>query len=170
MMQSIYCGGSFDFDYLGEDYEKKAAADWRAIMLGGVDKLLHNGGVLRLSDTLSYVGPYYFESDGMIDREIVDTEMKQIEGCTCAVFLLDGGCCPGTVAEMVYAATMNKRLRIYYVRDESETESELRSACWYPIIHCQKINSEIEAVACKDAADAREKALDFVNSLKAGHD
>ena len=154
VMESIYCGGRFDFDYLDKDYREKAAADWRAVLPGGVDRLLQNAGRLRLSDQLTYVGPFYFESDGMIDRDIVGAEMRQVESCTCVVFLLDGVNCPGTVAEMVYAASLQKKIRVFYVKDENETESSLRSACWYPIILCQKICADTEAVACRDAADA----------------
>ena len=122
-MEYIYCGGRFDFDYLQDGYEQKAAEDYRTVLLGDVDKLLKNSGIVHLSDRLSYVGPYYFETDGMVDREIVETEKGQIDLCTLAVFLLDDAACPGTVAEMVYAASHGKKMQVFYIRDETETES-----------------------------------------------
>ena len=162
-MKYLYCGGRFNFDYLKDGYEKKAAEDYRALLLGDADKLLKNAGVVRLSDRFSYVGPYYFETDGMLDREIVETEKDQIERCTLAVFLLDGAVCPGTVAEMVYAASLGKQLKILYIRDHGETESTLSSPCWYPMILCQMMDpSRVELIPCTDPLEARGIILDLI--------
>ena len=156
-MEYLYCGGRFDFDYLKDGYKKRAAEDYRVLLLGDADKLLKNAGVVRLSDRFSYVGPYYFETDGMLDREIVQTEKDQIERCTLAVFLLDGSACPGTVAEMVYAASLGKKLKILYIRDPGETESTLSSSCWYPMILCKMLDpSCVELISCADPSEARE--------------
>ena len=76
-MEYVYCGGRFDFDYLDADFEKKAEEDYRAILLNDVSKLLRNSGTVILSSRMAYIGPYYFESDGMLDQDIVETE-KQI--------------------------------------------------------------------------------------------
>ena len=73
-MEYVYCGGRFDFDYLDADFEKKAEEDYRAILLNDVSKLLRNSGTVILSSRMAYIGPYYFESDGMLDRDIVETE------------------------------------------------------------------------------------------------
>ena len=39
-MDYLYCGGRFDFDYRDAYFEKKAAKDYRAILLNDVNKLL----------------------------------------------------------------------------------------------------------------------------------
>ena len=165
-MESLFCGGKFCFDYQHDGYEKDAAADYRAILLQDVDKLLRLSPQVRLSENLSYVGPYYFESDGMVDEEIVQTEMEQIARCSAAVFLLEDGSCPGTVAEMLYAASLHKRMIVFYVRNEEETESSLRSACWYPILLCKQLNGgAVDVVACRDAAEAQQKLLCRVREM-----
>ena len=165
-MEYVYCGGRFDFDYLKDGYEQKAAEDYRAALLGDVQTLLKNSGVVRLSDRLAYVGPYYFETDGMLDREIVETEKGQIERCTLAVFLLDDVACPGTVAEMVYAVSLGKRIRVFYIRDDGETESALRSPCWYPMILCQQIRPDfVELFPCIDYLEARATIDSFLRDL-----
>ena len=120
-MEYIYCGGRFDFDYRQGGFEKKAAEDYRAILLKDVNKLLNPADTVVLSDNLAYIGPYYFETEGMLDLDIIETEKRQIERCTVAVFLLDCAPCPGTIAEMVYAASLHKRIKIFYVKDENET-------------------------------------------------
>ena len=124
-MNYLFCGGRFHFDYLKEGYLSQAEDDYRVSFLGDVRKLLRGNGAVRLSEYLTYVGPFYFESDGMIDKEIVKKEMRQIQRCTHAIFLLEDGCCPGTVAEIIYAATHQKRISIFYIRDEKEIYSDV---------------------------------------------
>ena len=53
-MEYIYCGGRFDFDYRQIGYEKKAAEDYRAILLKDVNKLLNPADTVVLSDNLVY--------------------------------------------------------------------------------------------------------------------
>ena len=69
-MEYLYSGGRFDFDYRDADFEEKAARDYRAILLNDVNKLLSNSDTVILSGHLAYIGPYYFETDGMLDRDI----------------------------------------------------------------------------------------------------
>ena len=162
----IYCGGRFHFDYLEPDFMEKASADYRSVLLGNTDALLHGSGVTAISADLSYIGPYYFETDGMLDRDIVETEMRMIENCTHAFFLLEDARCPGTVSEMVYAAALGKKITVVYVRNEHETESALRTACWYPIIHCGLIGgSAVCAIPCPDYSQAEKTILERIRSL-----
>lgn len=162
-MEYLYCGGRFDFDYRDADFEKKAAKDYRAILLNDVNKLLNNQDTVVLSSRLTYIGPYYFETDGMLDQDIVETEKRQIERCTIAVFLLDYSPCPGTIAEMVYAASLQKRVYIYYVKNQKETESALHSPFWYPMILCSKIDTaEVEIVVCESYSEASDKVLKMI--------
>ena len=162
----IYCGGQFRFDYLEPDFMEKASVDYRSRLLGSTDALLRGSGVIGISKNLSYIGPYYFETDGMLDRDIVGTEMRMIENCTHAFFLLEDARCPGTVSEMVYAASLGKKITIVYVRNEEETESTLRTSCWYPIIHCGLIGgSAVSSVPCPDYAQAEKTILKCIRSL-----
>ncbi len=162
-MEYLYCGGRFDFDYNDAALEKKVAKDYRAILLNDVNKLLNNSDVVVLSSRLAYIGPYYFETDGMLDQDIVEMEKRQIERCTVAVFLLDNSACPGTIAEMVYAASLQKRVFIYYVKNEKETESALHSPFWYPMILSSKINSyDVDLIACDSFSEARDNVLKMI--------
>ena len=100
----------------------------------------------------------------MLDQDIVETEKRQIERCTTAFFLLDNSPCPGTIAEMVYAASLQKRICVYYIKEENETESMLRSSFWYPMILCGKMDpDEVELTACDSFAEAQEKILFRLN-------
>lgn len=164
-MEYIYCGGRFDFDYRQIGYEKKAAEDYRAILLKDVNKLLNPADTVVLSDNLVYIGPYYFETDSMLDQEIVETEKRQIERSTVAVFLLDHSPCPGTIAEMVYAASLQKKIKIFYVKEENEKESTLQSSFWYPMILCGKINpAGTNIQSCDSFSEGRAEILKWLKS------
>lgn len=166
-MNYLYCGGRFDFDCRDTDFEEKAARDYRAILLNDVNKLLSNSDTVILSGHLAYIGPYYFETDDMLDRDIVEVEKRQIERCTIAVFLLDDTPCPGTIAELVYAASLQKKILIYYVKNTNETESVLRSPFWYPMILCSKVNrSGTEIIAYDSYAEARDGILKWLKGYK----
>ena len=159
-MNVIYCGGVFHFDCVDENYLQAAAQDYRAVLLGDVNCLLHGKGMTPVSSGTAYIGPYYFETADMQDRDIVKTEMRMIEACTHAFFLLEDASCPGTIAELIYAAALQKQLCIVYVRNESETESALQSPCWYPIIQSGLISrSDVSVTACENRRQAEETIL-----------
>ena len=165
-METVYCGGRFHFDYQNEDYLQKASDDYRAILLGDVNTLLRGSGIVKINDTYSYIGPYYFESDGMVDKEIVQIEMRMIEDSTLDVFLLEDGLCPGTVSEMVYASTLHKQMIVVYIQDDRETESNLKCPCWYPIIHCLQINEgNIRVIAARDFFHAQRIILNILHGI-----
>lgn len=163
-MRKLYCGGAFAFDVRNEDYLKEAKKDYRTSILKDVDLLLQYSNEVSLEKDLCYIGPFYFETENMRDIEIVSVESEMIERCTDAIFLLDTGNCPGTIAEMVLAATMKKRLHVFYVKkqDDQETESELRACCWYPILLCEQMGAINTLCACSDVNDASERIKNFV--------
>ena len=124
-MEYIYCGGRFDFDYRQSGFEKKAAEDYRAILLKDVNKLLNPADTVVLSDNLVYIGPYYFETD----------------------------------------SSLQKKIKIYYVKEENETESTLRSSFWYPMILCRKLNpADTEIESCDSFSEGRAEILKWLKS------
>ena len=165
-MRKFYCGGSFGFDYLQPNYQEQAAADYRAILLGSADLLLQRSdGVLLNAETL-YIGPFYIESDGMLDRDIVKSEMDMVKNCTDAIFLLDNACCPGTICELTMASMLGKRVHLFYLRkaDDEETESSLHTPCWYPILHSSINNKNTRLCACGSLEDALDKMRRLLES------
>jgi len=166
-MKYIYCGGAFAFDYLDPAYRARASEDYRAELLGDAELLLQKQDAVRINDRVSYIGPFYFESDGMVDRDIVSAELTMVRNCTDAFFLLDHGLCPGTVAELTVASMLGKQIHIYYVRrgDGEETESSLHTPCWYPIILSGLLCDTVSVTACESLADAKETIKSAVRAL-----
>ena len=168
--KSFFCGGTFCFDYREDGYEDMATKDYRAVLLGSVDALLKPDGTdgVKLCDGVTYVGPFYFETESMKAEDIIRCEREMIESCTDAVFVLDDAACPGTIAEMMYANSLGKTLHLFYVqhKNDEETESELHSPCWYPIQLCQLINNSVNLYPCCSVEDATNRIQSFVKSLK----
>jgi hypothetical protein len=166
-MRRVYCGGTFAFDYLNPAYRALAAEDYRAVLLGGAEALLQRSDAVTVAPGVSYVGPFYFESDGMVDADIVGAELGMVRECTDAVFLLDHGLCPGTVSELTVASLLGKKVAVFYVKrsEAEETESVLHSPCWYPITLAGLLNERTEVFPCESLAEAKACAVSWVHSL-----
>lgn len=155
-MRKLYCGGTFNFDFRQADYREQAATDYRAILLGSPDRLLQRSSGVKIHTGAEYVGPFYFESDGMVDVDIVRSEIDMVRQCTDAVFLLDEAGCPGTICELTMASMLGKTVHLFYLRkpDDEETESSLHTPCWYPIIHSSIMNEHTCLYECSSTHDA----------------
>ena len=161
-MRKLYCGGRFHFDYLRDGYLEDAAKDYRARLLGDVAHLLQRSDGVQLHETVDYIGPFYFETDGMQDRDIVQVEWEMVQNCTDSIFLLETADCPGTVCELTAASLLGKRVHIFYLRDNGETESLLHTPCWYPILHSVSVNENTRIYECESLEDAVEKIIKTV--------
>lgn len=164
-MKKIYCGGPFSFDYKNENYIDDVKTDYRYHILNDVNLLLNESDYVLLNDNVKYIGPFYFEADNKAS-DIVFLEKGMIEESDILIFLLDSGLCPGTISELIYASTLNKEIAIFYINygDEFETESELHTPCWYPIILSELINENVRVIECsKD--NYIEKIEDFINLI-----
>lgn len=164
----LFCGGKFHFDYLNDNYIEAAKNDYRSFILKDVELLLKRQNYVEISSNIDYIGPFYFETDGMIDKEIVENEMKMINEATHIFMLLEDGLAPGSVSELIYASTLKKNISIFFIKyaESEETESSLHSPCWYPIIMSNilvKYNCDI--IACKDYKDAINMILNKIKKL-----
>lgn len=125
------------------------------------------GGV-EISESVIYLGPFYFETESMRAEDIIYYEKGMIESCTDTFFLLDDAACPGTIAEVMYANSLQKPTHLFYVRhkEDEETERGLHTPCWYPILFCQMTNRDVNLYPCSSVEDAASRIQSFVESLK----
>ena len=147
-----------------------AAKDYWARLLGSVDTLLRPKGTngVKISENVTYVGPFYFEAESMEAEDIICCEKGMIESCSDAIFLFDDAACPGTITEVMFANSIGKTLHLFFVRhsEDEETESELHTACWYPIQFCEMTNKSVNLYPCSSVEDAANRIRSFVESLK----
>lgn len=166
-MKKLYCGGAFPFDYRKNGFTELVRNDYRSRILGDVNLLLQPSNGQALREDLTYIGPFYFEAPEMVDTDIVLAEMKMVESCTHAIFLLDDGTCPGTITELTFASLLGKQIAVFYVRrhDSEETESPLHSPCWYPIRFSQAQNPNALVFSCRDREEASQLILEYLDTL-----
>lgn len=166
-MKKLYCGGVFPFDCRDNNYLEQAALDYRARILGDVNLLLRKSSGHLPWKNLIYIGPFYFEAPEMVDTDIVRTEIEMVQNCTHAIFLLDDGTCPGTIAELTFASLLSKQIAVFYLRrpDSEETESPLHSPCWYPIRFAQIQNPNTLVFSCQDREEATRKIIEYLETL-----
>lgn len=163
----LYFGGTFCFDYLKDNYKEDAGKDYRAILLGDSEKLLQKQDFVSINLRNKYIGPFYFECDKMVDELIVKTEIEMIKKCSHAIFLLNDANCPGTIAELILASSLNKNVVIFYVKksDDEETESNLHSPCWFPILVNKLYYKNVQIFSCESYNHATKKIIDYVDNL-----
>lgn len=136
-MNKLYCAGTFCFDFLDSNYREMAKKDYRSLVLGDSALLLQKSDYVLLNKKLKYIGPFYFESEGMVDELILASELKK----NVQIFYIRKG-------------------------DYEETESKLHTPCWFPIIMSQQINhNNTKVVECKNYEEAIENILSYVRSL-----
>ena len=170
MLKKIYCGGAFDFDCRDTDYKIVAQKDYRVVsILKNLETFLCACKVQHLSDKLDYIGPFYYETEDMKGEDIVAKELKMIEDCSDAIFILDRAGCPGTISECIYAASLVKNLHIFYTQEgnDQETESDLHTSCWFPILSALNINpNNTQIHAFKFKEDLHLKIESLIAKLK----
>ena len=136
-MNKLYCAGTFCFDFLDSNYREMAKKDYRSLVLGDSALLLQKSDYVLLNKKLKYIGPFYFESEGMVDELILASELKK----NVQIFYIRKG-------------------------DYEETESKLHTPCCFPIIMSQQINhNNTKVVECKNYEEAIENILSYVRSL-----
>lgn len=166
----IYFGGNFEFQY--KDFKPELMKDdYRAKILGDINKILYQPEntqkIRRLGKCTYYVGPYYFYENGLDGSNVVKTEIDMVNRCTHAVFLVDNTNMPGTVAEIIHASLIKKKIAIFYVKqllDEGEPEKEICSANWYPLQFAKQI-ADAYLVECEDRDVAKMCIYNYVESL-----
>ena len=171
MNKIIYFGGNFDFQY--KDYSKdKLEKDYRAIILGGADRMLHSPKTetktVEIYPGVDYVGPFYFYEEGTTASDIVNNEFRMVESSTDVVFLLDNVNSPGTISELIHAAYCKKEIHIFFIglnHDDGEPENDVNSMHWYPMRMSQIISPDtVHMYECVNKEEATNKIINLLKS------
>lgn len=146
---------------------KSFADDFRTTLIGSekdfVDFNNHSfiddfGGNIKYQ----YLGPFYNEkaSDGQLTssvcEEVVNTENALIRKCDIFIVFLNETCSPGSIAELIYAATLNKKIIIFYIK-ESDVSYEMKSSNWYPIVTAKSLADNVNIVEVSDTNEIIER-------------
>lgn len=158
----IFCSGRFCVTH-AEELHVALKSDYRAILLGDVKRLLYPSVCCMVNDHIEYMGPFYFECDKLVAQEVVVVERDMIDDCTDAIFIFNDEDCAGSIAELIYTATIQKRIHIFYVK---HTEREnIQTPLWYPITLCEILTKSCNVVACDTMEEAEHLAIKTILSL-----
>lgn len=158
----IFCSGRFSVEN-SVKLQEALRLDYRARLLGDVNRLLYPSACCMVNNYIEYLGPFYFECDKLFAREVVVTERKMIDVCTDAVFVFDEEDCAGSIAELIYAASLHKRIHIFYVK-HIEREN-IQTPLWYPITLCEMLTQSCEVVSCDTQEEAEHLAINTILAL-----
>ena len=169
-IHKIFCGGPFAFNSRSEDFLEQAEDDYRAMLLGGAIQLFRptSDDEERILPNVDYIGPFFFQADKLGGEGIIQIELKMIERCTEAFFLLDHAKCPGSIAELMYANSLKKKVHLFFVTldEDREIESQLHTPCWYPILLSQMLNPNAHLHPYRSLEEAKNSLLRFVKDFQ----
>lgn len=130
--------------------------DFRTTLIGKEEDFVdfNNHSFIRDSEgniKYQYLGPFYNEkaSDGQLTssvcEEVVNTENNLIKKCDVFAIFLNETYSPGSISELIYAATLNKKIIIYYIK-ENDISYETKSSNWYPIITAKSLADDVKII------------------------
>ena len=159
-MKTIYIAGSF---YRNND---SLEHDFRSHLLGDSELLLHQNNesyVIWHGEKVKYIGPFFFYNDekSLLPEQdnIVFTEKMMIDRCDIFISYFGQKSSPGSVAELVYAASLHKPIEIFYL--ETDNGREIKTEYWFPIVMSRYIDENVVKVTPVKCAN------EFMEKLKA---
>lgn len=124
--------------------------DYRSQLLGDSKRLTYYNEECFISKGHQYVGCFYCEkaSEGIFtstDCQIVVTEeLKQIDKCDTFIVVFDEKFSTGSIAELVYAATKQKDIIIFY--KQQSTKYDVKSEYWFAMVCAQQLSSSTKFI------------------------
>lgn len=169
----IYVGGPFTFKY-SEVTPELIRSDFRYGIVGEPFIEQHND--IEDLGNVEYTGPFYYYKKGLNSEAVVESEVEAIRRSD-IVFLVfpEDGQAPGTVAELIFAATLNKRIEVFYVPTEEQTEEDVSSdnlatqihhQYWYPFHQARIINPNITFHKCNSTEHAKDWCATLIKTIQ----
>lgn len=148
LLPKVYIGSKFNKKIIN-DNEFTLEDDFRTTLIGKENnfRYFNNSSFIRDKNgelKYQYLGPFYNEmaSSGELTsdicEEVVSTENRLIDRCDLFIVYLDNNVSPGSITELTYASLNNKKIIIFYKR-EDDVKYDLKSSNWYPIVSARII-------------------------------
>lgn len=168
----IYVGGPFTFKY-SEVTPEHIRNDFRYKIVG--EPFIEQHQDIEDVGNVEYTGPFYYYKKGIGPEAVVESEVEAIRRSD-IVFLVfpEDGRAPGTVAELIFAASLNKRIEVFYVPTKEPTEADETSSnlndhiqhqYWYPFIQAKYINPNITFHTCESTDNAKDLCVSLIKTI-----
>lgn len=152
-MKRIYFAGKFKLDPNTElPLGKRLEGDFRAVLLGGGERLAVASDDVMLTDDISYAGPFYCEAASSGEytsldcMEVLAAERRAVLGCDVYVAVFDESFSVGTVVELGWALNCEKEIFIIYKKEPSRYK--IASEYWFAIADAISRNDRVSVFAC----------------------
>lgn len=139
-----YFGGKFNLSNdKNETLPFRLKDDYRSRLLGDPSKLAYANDNLTFGHNNQYVGCFYCEkaSNGKITstdcNEVVSREMQLIRECDVFVAVFGDETTNGTISELIYATSMDKKIIIF------DKKRSTKSEFWFPIVMSKQMSDKV---------------------------
>ena len=139
--------------------------DIRSLIVGDVESTIYasDGVILKNNKNVMYVGGFYYEKQDKYDtvcENVVYEELKQIDKCDMIVVNLTKYSAISSIAELMYAASLNKKIVIFC--NPKITSYKVEGEYWFPILATKQLANDVEVIFIDD----EKEIIDYINSIK----
>jgi len=139
--------------------------DIRSLIVGDVESTIYasDGVILKNNKNVMYVGGFYYEKQDKYDtvcENVVYEELKQIDKCDMIVVNLTKYSAISSIAELMYAASLNKKIVIFC--NPKITSYKVEGEYWFPILATKQLTNDVEVIFIDD----EKEIIDYINSIK----
>lgn len=161
-MKKIYFAGKFNL--LKDNnlpLEQRLINDYRSKILGSSKLLTYHQEKLIINDNYQYLGPFYCEqaSNGNYTSTdcnvVLNSEMEAVKNCDIYVAVFNQSFSVGTIVELGWAISMNKKIIIFYQNEE--TSYQIKSEYWFAIADAIARGNDVTVFSCNDNDEVVEK-------------
>ncbi|MBO5179052.1 MAG: nucleoside 2-deoxyribosyltransferase [Clostridia bacterium] len=169
-MKKIYFAGKFN---LNKDktlpLDKRLKEDFRSKILGDSKKLTCSDDNLLLNNKYKYAGPFYCEQASNGDytstdcNVVLNEEYKAVSNSDIYLAVFDENFSVGTIVELGWAITQNKKIFIFY--KEEDSKYQIKSEYWFAIADALKRGKDVTVYGFDDIDEAlriiKEEVLEY---------
>ena len=139
--------------------------DIRSLIVGDVESTIYasDGVIIKNNKNVMYVGGFYYEKQDKYDtvcENVVYEELKQIDKCDMIVVNLTKYSAISSIAELMYAAKLNKKIVIFC--NPKITSYKVEGEYWFPILATKQLANDVEVIFIDD----EKEIIDYINSIK----
>ena len=118
-MKKIFYSGTYKVQHClitEENVKDMLKDDLRSMLVDKIDDVIYaSEGVVTKNPNVTYIGGFYYEKGegATVTEKVVNAELSQIERADLIIVNLIGHAAIGSLAEIMYAASINKPMIIF---------------------------------------------------------
>ena len=154
-MKKVYLAGKFNLIKNNDlSLSEKLVNDFRAILLGDAQRLVFAQDNIKINDKYIYNGPFYCEKASNGDytskdcNVVLEKEYDAVIDSDIFIAIFGEDFSVGTIVELDWAITENKKIVIIY--QEEDSEYTIKSDYWFAIANAIKRGRNVKVYKFKE--------------------